>query len=774
MDLDSGSEGSVTGPPLQHGATMAQDAAGAMQRPHASGRVTAPGRVMGPVAANPGALAGTTGVSSAQRGGVSGLDSVASTLARPSATIASTAQEPIAIAGPSQVPAPVPVPSSAPTQFSQTAALWRTRELSLRRRVGKGAPSPTRTRGVLPAARLRSSFQQLQAQVSSLAQTQTVRQQQIEQQAARTIQNVQGVLTQSRAEREQIAQNVAALQLAQTRQASAVTGLQQGLLDARQQTQATQASVAQDVAALQTFQSQQASAVSGLARDVAETRRDATQRSVSYDLSARTTLETTRQQVEEQMQAQQQSWKVELAQLRSDIAKEVQQLQDDNRAKDEQIKQLQAALIAEQQTVLDLQTYLTPTSTDMVADMEVERIIAPDALDTDVLLEQRRMQVPAPPHVSGQVAGPSVHPPPTVENPVPLPPSIPAQPPSQPPPAPRPPPVPSPTIFRSEPAPVAYQPRPKEPPAFRGELNEDLTAWLSQMRDYCHLIRTSDTQNVSYAVTLLQGHARIWWDSFLRNSGGRRPANLAELERAMRERFLSPMAEDHARIALWSIGQRQGESVHGYAARFQNLLQRLSTYDEVDTRQRFIRTLRPELRMPVAQRYPATLMEAIREAEHLELLAGTLGTSSKGNTQAASTSVQQTGQQRSGGNWGRNRGQGQGQGRQGQQQGRQGQPQGRQGQIQGHQGQNQGQGNRRTGNCYYCGKAGHLARDCRKRLADLQGQSRGGFSGRSGRQPQTGNGSARVNAVAYAGQAVAPVQQPGPDPQDGTPPQGNA
>ena len=401
------------------------------------------------------------------------------------------------------------------------------------------------------------------------------------------------------------------------------------------------------------------------------------------------------------------------------------------------------------------------------------------------------MQVPAPPHVSGQVAGPSVHPPPTVENPVPLPPTIPAQPP-----APRPPPIPLPPMFPAGPSSGPYQLRPKEPLAYRGEVNEDLTAWLSQLRDFCALLGTTETQNVLYAATLLQGHARIWWDSYLRTSGGRRPATLAELEHAMRERFLSPMLEDHARHTLWGIGQRQGESVHNFAARFQHLLQRLSTYDEVDMRQRFIRALRPELRMPVAQRHPVTLLAAIREGEELEMLAGTMGTSTKSITQPSSTSTQQnTGQQRSGGNWGRNRGQGQFQGRQGQQQGRQGQQQGRQGQqqgrqgqfqgrqgqsqgrqgqIQGHQGQNQGPGNRKTGVCHYCGKPGHWAPECRKRLADLQGQPRIGNSGRSGRQPQTGNGAARMNAVAYAGQAEASVQQPGPDPQDGTPPQGNA
>ena len=60
--------------------------------------------------------------------------------------------------------------------------------------------------------------------------------------------------------------------------------------------------------------------------------------------------------------------------------------------------------------------------------------------------------------------------------------------------------------------------------------------------------------------------------------------------------------------------------MHAFAARFQNLLQRLPYFDEEDMRERFICALNPALRMPVAQRDPQSLPEAIRLVEHLELL----------------------------------------------------------------------------------------------------------------------------------------------------------
>ena len=150
----------------------------------------------------------------------------------------------------------------------------------------------------------------------------------------------------------------------------------------------------------------------------------------------------------------------------------------------------------------------------------------------------------------------------------------------------------------------AAQMRPKEPPTFKGDLNEDIDAWYSLVQDYCHLMGTSEAQNVAYMATLLQGAARVFWDSILRASGGRRPTSMMEFITILRQRFLSPMHERQARVTLWSIGQRQAESVHAFSCRFQNLLQRLATYDATDILERYIRALCPELRLAVVQKDP--------------------------------------------------------------------------------------------------------------------------------------------------------------------------
>ena len=66
----------------------------------------------------------------------------------------------------------------------------------------------------------------------------------------------------------------------------------------------------------------------------------------------------------------------------------------------------------------------------------------------------------------------------------------------------------------------AAQMRPKEPPTFKGDLNEDIDSWYSLVQDYCHLMGTTESQNVAYMATLLQGAARVFWDSVLRANRG--------------------------------------------------------------------------------------------------------------------------------------------------------------------------------------------------------------------------------------------------------------
>ena len=39
--------------------------------------------------------------------------------------------------------------------------------------------------------------------------------------------------------------------------------------------------------------------------------------------------------------------------------------------------------------------------------------------------------------------------------------------------------------------------------------------WISALQDYLYLMGANERQSVAYAATLLQGAARVWWDSYL-------------------------------------------------------------------------------------------------------------------------------------------------------------------------------------------------------------------------------------------------------------------
>ena len=57
-------------------------------------------------------------------------------------------------------------------------------------------------------------------------------------------------------------------------------------------------------------------------------------------------------------------------------------------------------------------------------------------------------------------------------------------------------------------------------------MNENLPAWISALQDYLYLMGANERQSVAYAATLLQGAARVWWDSYLYDHLQTRPANV--------------------------------------------------------------------------------------------------------------------------------------------------------------------------------------------------------------------------------------------------------
>ena len=123
------------------------------------------------------------------------------------------------------------------------------------------------------------------------------------------------------------------------------------------------------------------------------------------------------------------------------------------------------------------------------------------------------------------------------------------------------------------------QVKPKDPPVFRGRVEDDVTTWTAKVQDFFYLTDAGDVQQVAYAATLLQEAATDWLHALLRTHGGLRPRNFVEFADLLGRRFGGSTRVDRARAELRNIRQGQSESVRAYSTRFEALLGKLPSWD---------------------------------------------------------------------------------------------------------------------------------------------------------------------------------------------------
>ena len=164
-----------------------------------------------------------------------------------------------------------------------------------------------------------------------------------------------------------------------------------------------------------------------------------------------------------------------------------------------------------------------------------------------------------------------------------------------------------------------FQVKPKDPPMFRGRVDDDVVTWTAKVQDFFHLADVSDVQQVAYAATLLQDAASDWWHSLLKTRGGLRPRNFVEFADLLGRRFGSTTRVDRARAELQKIRQGQSESVRAYSTRFEALLGKLPSWDADWAKTQFIWGLHGRVAELVTIASPADLSSAIRKAEQVEM-----------------------------------------------------------------------------------------------------------------------------------------------------------
>ena len=163
------------------------------------------------------------------------------------------------------------------------------------------------------------------------------------------------------------------------------------------------------------------------------------------------------------------------------------------------------------------------------------------------------------------------------------------------------------------------QVKPKDPPVFRGRVEDDVTTWTAKVQDFFYLTDAGDVQQVAYAATLLQDAASDWWHSLLKTRGGLRPRNFVEFADLLGRRFGSSTRVDRARAELRNIRQGQAETVRAYSTRFEALLGKLPSWDADWAKTQFIWGLHGRVAELVTIASPADLFSAIRKAEQVEM-----------------------------------------------------------------------------------------------------------------------------------------------------------
>ena len=310
----------------------------------------------------------------------------------------------------------------------------------------------------------------------------------------------------------------------------------------------------------------------------------------------------------------------------------------------------------------------------------------------------------------------------------------------------------------SQPVFATAQWRPKEPPAFTGNANDDVYLWTSLLRQYFVFMNGTARQEVAFAATLLRGAAHEWYMGYERRNGNQPPRDWPTMMQAILDRFGSNIRSQEAQARLLTISQGK-RSVREYTSEFETLLGRMSTRDEATWKNMYVWGLQPHLARAVALKYPTTIAQAAGHAEETELAIKasqrpTLGgqgartatvISGRGGSQTSGPRI--FGQNRGRNNAGNQRG-GRGTG------GRRGS-----GWNRGRQGGVSTQG--RAGvQCYTCGQYGHYSAQCprsastsgsnasaqsvnqRSNFAQARGGSRGARGGFSGNR--RGNGRRRT------------------------------
>jgi hypothetical protein len=164
-------------------------------------------------------------------------------------------------------------------------------------------------------------------------------------------------------------------------------------------------------------------------------------------------------------------------------------------------------------------------------------------------------------------------------------------------------------------------PKPAKPPTFGGKLNESIDSWIFHIEQYNLVVGMNDNHLIPFAASYLSEFAAIWWRHTYLEQQRLHPGEAWTWEIfkvQLRAHFRPITSEQIGRDRLHSL--RQTASVANYIYAFQNIVINIPSMSEEDRLDRFLRGLKPDIHERVAIQQPASLSEACRMANTVDII----------------------------------------------------------------------------------------------------------------------------------------------------------
>lgn len=151
------------------------------------------------------------------------------------------------------------------------------------------------------------------------------------------------------------------------------------------------------------------------------------------------------------------------------------------------------------------------------------------------------------------------------------------------------------------------------PDSFAGRQGDDPRLWCSKVRSYAEYYEQGDAEAILLATQRLTGPAEVWWNSYkLTTSEQGCLQTFAEFANHL-VAACNPVNEEYqARQDLWKLSQTN--TVVEYVTKFKQLQLKIPTLGKEDALDRFIRGLKPGIRLRVLQMQCTSIEQAAQVA----------------------------------------------------------------------------------------------------------------------------------------------------------------